>query len=1054
MSSVYGTAFTQEDPDAEFKASLRADEEQARDDQHSLKSMGGAIANELVKSYGFNRNAETGEWDWSLGNIVQQFKDHPIWTSIDYLTLIVPPAKFGLAAAGIVRGAEAAGVVGKAYGVLKGAEGTAEQLAAATTALVGRKATTKLGKLAGRTGLMSEELVAATELKMAGPNRLHGVRIPFTQRAVGLANPITTQVTPEYMGLVDKFDATLWENRAVASTFQRERLMGEAMVGRQAETAARKLTRAGLDTTGNEQMMRLLSTRVAPEELEGVMAREFGDNKKAAAAYKATWGFRNTIHQRSFELGLIDKETYEANLYKWNPRLYEEYEQIHKDLGVLKPRSTALPATRAGKAVGEVTEGAESSTRIFKGGAGSLQSRKSSEAAENLTQILDPRISLGRMAQVGQLQMRQRYAQAISKSVLAADGVDMIPVVEDIVHNGNKVKALLHGLTSEKFDRARSLVKMLDATNREATGEQLAELLGWKKVDSLFQGKELPKYIQNLPDEFRNKWLDPAAASDVMGTMKFMADGDENHLTGFVRQLHKHSLSLFRASKTAYNPGTHIRNLVGAAIFSHLATGGVPHLVPLRGLTEMGAEDSQWVKHAMEAGVLGSSYDAEIHRDLSKFARPDAKSAIDWMPDTVLTGWMKKAANGAERVYRATDEVYKLDAWIRLTEKHLGQLEKQGLDLSPDALHELARSKATIDVNKFMPNFTMQSELADTLRKGIPFSSFTSESMRVWKNVISEKPHLALFWNHAMKSTSEIFGAMAGYSPDQIEEAEKALPSFVQGKKTLLLPFNVDGQPQFVDMSYVIPMGSIVNAEKSERFFLNEIYDPGANPVLNMGAALLTQKDPFSGREIAPNFTERQLGIPVTNQQARTALGLGEHMLQMFLPPWMPPGYAGTNILESIRGQVNPNTNEPLEGGVLRTVLANLGGFRTYAPDVEAQVRNVQEDQRKIGEQLSQSWKRWEFARANGKVGAMEGERKRILALKTREGSDDPEGYFEHSVKSREPFANFSTKQLKEVLTRAEKLGALSPHDEKIRAELLARYQSRKQPKKKKIEDK
>lgn len=1029
-----------------FKSELRSSEEWLRKDQNSMASMGGAIANELVKSYGFNRNAETGEWDWSFDNIVKQFKDHPIWTSIDYLSIIAPPAKFGLAAAGIVRGAEAAGAVGKAYQALKGA-GTAEELATATAAFTGKKATTWLGKAAKSTGLLSDELITATEMKVAGPSQLHGVRIPFTQRTIGLANPITTEVTDDYIRLVDKFGGELWEKRAIASSYQRERLMGEAMVGRQAEITARKLSRAGLDEAGNEQMMRLLSTRVAPEELESVVAREFGDNKKAAAAYKATWGFRNTIHQRSYELGLIDKATYEANLYKWNPRTYEEYEQIQKDLGILKPRTTKLPESRAGAAPVEVPEGAESSSRIVQGGAASLQSRKSVEAVENLTQILDPRISLGRMAQVGQLHMRQRYAQAIAKSVLATDAEKMIPIVEDIVNNGNKTRALLHGLSSEKFDAAQRLVKNLSATNREATGAQMADLLGWKKVDALFEGKDLPKYVQNLPEEFRNKYLDPAAARDVMGTMKFLADGDDDHLIGFVRQFHKNALSTFRASKTAYNPGTHIRNLIGAAIFSHLATGGVPHLVPLRGLAELGKEDSQWVKWGLESGTLGTSYDTEIYKDITKAANPDAKSALDWLPDNVVTGWIKKAANGAERVYRATDEVYKLDAWIRLTEKHLAKLEKDGLNLSPDALHELARSKATIDVNKFMPNFTMQSELADTLRKGIPFSSFTSESMRVWKNVITEKPHLAFFWNHAMKSTSEIFGAMAGYSPDQIEEAEQSLPSFVQGKKSLLLPFNVDGQPQFVDMSYVIPLGSIVNAEKSERFFLNDIYDIGANPVINVGAAVLTGKDPFSGREIGPNFTERQLGIPVQNQQARTAIGLGEHMLQMFLPPWTPPGYAGTNILESIRGQVNPSTNQPLEGGVLKTVLANLGGFRTYAPDVEAQVRNLQEDQRKIGDQLSQSWKRWEFARANGKVGAMESERNNILALKTREGADDPEGYFGQSIKTREPFGNLSTKQLEKILTKAEKLGALSPHDEKIRAELLARYQSRKQPK-------
>jgi hypothetical protein len=346
-------------------------------------------------------------------------------------------------------------------------------------------------------------------------------------------------------------------------------------------------------------------------------------------------------------------------------------------------------------------------------------------------------------------------------------------------------------------------------------------------------------------------------------------------------------------------------------------------------------------------------------------------------------------------------------------------------------------------VNKFAPQFIMHNDAANAVRKVIPFASFTTESMRVYKNVLQEKPHLAFFWNHVFETASETLGAMAGFNPREIAEAKEGLPHHMQGKKMLLFPFNVDGQARFIDASYLVPMANIVETQDTEKMFFNEVMDFTTNPFINVVATAATGRDPFSGREVEPRFTERQAGIPVTGKQTRKIVGLAEHMTQMMLPPLAPPGYAGLNILEMLRGQKNPATQEDLENGVYRTILANVFGVRMHAPDVESQVLNLKKVQRDLGKRMTWSWKRWEWARAQGKLDVMEKEKQRIKLLRRAMGHADEDDYFAGSIKRRDTFSNLSTKQLKAALDRAYAMGNLTPKDERMRAELIARLNSR-----------
>lgn len=1035
---------------------------------------GPAVLAELVKSYGWKRN-QNGSWDWSLENIGTQFKEHPIWTTLDYASILYAPAKFGLAAAGTARGARAvkAGAVVGRSALEKGLAGGR---------FAGKTAQTRMGRAFQKLGV-SGELAAATEMRLAGPAK-------FAQGY--FANPLTTHMGDDYLKLIDRYGAAPFEAKGVLASGRREFALAKAITQRETTDAIEAVNRMGLNAVDQRRVVQLLERGVPfyDDLVQASLSRAAKGKPDQLARmtdwYKRTLKWRQGLHDDLYELGFIDRSTYRRGLKGYLPRVNEEYEQILSamdDLGEaagtvgvkasaikggggtiaqggkarLMPRAetkaiTAGPALReernllqkevdkikalhpeaddafwanvpgAMEKLGRIEEIGEELEALY-GGV---------KIAKGLTRILDPTIPLAKLGEAKMLVARAKFLKGIASSVIARTPRQVSAAIRQIATN--PVGAKIHGLDPAAAEAIGKLVAGYDklGLGADLVDEEIAKRAGWLPIASLLKSAGTPTFIHNLPKALRDKWVDPTVARDIVGMTKFMAD------TSKVRRFYSAGLSLFRASKTAYNPATGIRNVLGAQLFHHMVVGGTPKLptegyAAFRGATE-------WYVKGRELGVVGSSFHHEVREALeASFKSGDRvkkmfgnATALDFLGDSKFAKAMQAAGSKAERLYRSVDEVYKLDAFIRKSK----QFMKAGMS------QDDAMGRAMVEINKFMPSFVLHSPFADSIRSAIPFASFTTEALRIWKNALIEKPHMVFFWNHFVETLQEGSALMAGYSPEQLEEAHQALPHYLQGKKTLALPFNVDGRPQFIDMSYLIPLANLVEAEQPGSLFYDAVLDPTTNPFLGLAVAAATGKDPFSGRPIEPRFTERQLGIAVTDQRARLAVGLGEYMATVMVPPLMPPGYAGTNLLELARGQKHPQTGEPLEDGALKTILANVGAMRMYTPDVESQALNVRREEAMRGQSMTQAWKRYEFARANGDVETMLAEEERIKALRRESGFTGKEAldYFRKSAADRGAFSDLSKRQLKDIITRARKLGTLDPKSKRLMGELMAEY--------------
>jgi hypothetical protein len=1004
------------------------------------------IMSELTKSFG--GRYENGEWSWSVENVGKAFKESPFWTTVDYLTLAVPVAKWGTAARAVSKGATLAGRAYKAEAAFEGVE-------------LGKRSrfATALG--------MDPRKARAVEFQMK-----HGT--PTTRVGRFFSSRAAAQVDEQFLDYAQRYtrsDGTLdpGDARAISAAFQSEARAAQVALGREAErliSAQAKLspemktrfTHAFLRVgdIGVDSKGKLLDLNQASHHSDSDWIEQTRKNRAALEAdigpenmklYQETFAFRQQIHEAMFDAGFISEETYKRNLQKYWPRLYAE---------LYGPGATkALPGARKG--AGNVLGGTKRGLMDRK--LTDAQVRKL-EDAEIFEQILDPRLGTAELAKSAMNIAGHQYFVNLANSAVARGPLEMAEHAWRLAFDKSDDVGLAasRALYSERqLSRLRTRLLAREATS----GAQVAvesmrriaeEELGWFTIRKAMSGAP-SKYLARLPDEMLDKYVDRAVADDIIGLTKFAEQNEE--LVGIVKGWYQKGLTGFKHTKTVLNPATHGRNIFGAMIFHHMTVGGGGFLTNggfrkgWKALSEKSGADYQ---DLLDSGLLGTGLNDEIAKIVGDelglvggrtgvgagFASLLRKLPVvgdAWITKTAgKTG--RAATEHAEDFYRYVDELAKADAYLVMRDKWIAKLGKMEdwAAKGTKAIREEALSRAYGEVVKYQPIFSQSSQFTDMLRNVVPFASFTTESARIWKNLLTNKPHIAFFWNHAIEAASATAGEIAGISQEEMQAMRSSMPDFQQGKKMLMMPTRVDGKPVFLDMSYMIPMANIggVDTAKASFFDYAMINPFTSNPLLAVAAAVHTGENTFTGRPLAPDFTENQLGIAVNGQQARKYVGLAEYAANMMLPPLIPPGQAGVNLLELARGTKNQE-GIPMEEGIVRTVAANVAGLRLYEADPSSHIMNVKREQADIDARATARWNRFTRAWANGRMDIMEREEAELRELRAAQGDtpDEIESYIAQGIKRREPGAHrdLSTRQLDEVIARAQQIGYTNERD-------------------------
>ena len=1017
------TALTQvleeEDPQTALTKALEEEDNPGQE----KAGYGTAILNELIKSYGFNRSAD-GDWSWSVDTIKKSFKDDPVWTSIDWLITAVPPLRWGSAAAKVARGQ---GAMAAAY---------------------------KKGKVG---------LKEATKAQLAAG-------IPRTRFGQVYGSPVADDMQ-DFLKIAKDAEVQLHygERRHLNHILQRELKADEAYYQRSAEDLLR--AQKGLDEKESAEISKLLSGGFKPDSDE---ARRVLRTDQGRETFDKLFHFRNEIHEQGFRWGAFSRTTYERRLYKNNPRLYAEYQKIGAKYRAASPFARFKPGVEA-----RIADAEASHQKIMDDAfnAGRELTKKENETLKGLEDVIDKlqgrektlkedfeviwsaAVTTEQLGKAAQHIMKQKYASKLADSAVLQKPSDVIDYLSKATPRQQKLfkidseavgaaTLVRDGAISELPGDWASRVKALEGNEEALAGlveeasHKVLQDVGWKKLEDLSDTAQ-------IPDAWKGLYADPNVARDIEGILKifdapWMSDFQKTLTRGYFG-----SMGLFRATKTAYNLATHFRNAFGAMVNHNLATGSSRafYTALARG-RELYHEGGERYAQALRAGVLGSSFDKEVQdvlkaagKQVDEFGRA---TAVDFLGTSAVAQFLQKGAGKAERFYRAIDEVAKLDAFDHLMNRYSKQIDpKTGLK---QYTTEEAIQKATLEVHKYFPNFLQHSQAADFIRKNVPFASFATESLRTWGNAFTFKPHLAFMWNHLFEGMTYTIGAMNGYSAEEIDAAQQTLPEYQQNKKNLLLPFKVNGKPSFLDMSYLVPMANIVEMEQSHNAMF-EIVDPTQNPFLSALVGASTGVDPFSQRKIEPRFTEQQLGITIESPGARKLVGMGEHLAAMFTPPLSPNNYAGTNLLELARGQKDPRTGQPLQEGWIRTIFANVIGFRAHEASVKGQILNVRREDRRIHDAVKVWRDKHKFAKAQGDEAAVAQARDRIIELRNELDGKGLDYYEKNSPNWENPIQGIGNRQLGEISERIKQLeafGELTPEDQILKNAIRMKLEKKK----------
>lgn len=954
-----------------------------------------AFGNEMLKSFGGYVDPKTGQWDWSVDRIKQAFEDDPIWTTIDYLSLVAGPVLRPLSGAAKVAG-----------GYKKLAKGVASGKGLRRTMAAGHVApASALGR--GRIGVRE-----AARL---------GTQLP-SQSRVGrfFENPATTHLDDDYMKLVQEEAAITGvpldpiEARGLGQMMARELAAETAAAERFTQDWTRDVGKLmDKDPDAATGITRMLFDERALSGDKAYVKGEIGET--AAALFERQRSFREEVWQKAYNLNMFDRDVYEEGLRKHDLGMFEQY------LGVQQK---------------------------IKGPKGSIAPNFTGKAKRGFTKVLDPRLHMDKLMRASQQVATVDYAHRLAGSAIAKTGDEVVELMGRIMERGDKrLTKLYFGSEVPTEEIARTLARSNDAA---------AKRMGWKTIEDMFPDKRAPAFLENLPKEFRELYIDPAVQNDFLAIMEIghktpLFESATRALGINFQQVHGDILGTFRTGKTAYNPATHFRNLFGTIVFHHLAVGGMGVFKggPMRGYRAI-MEGGEEFAEGRVMGIIGSTFTDEsramINKEYKGLMEAGGReiTGLDWVGrlfgDNRLTRNIKKGAGKMERLYRSEDEMYKLDAYLRLRDK----FKAAGLGIDE------ARAKARLEVDKFFPTFNTSSGATHLLKQMIPFGSFTAESARVWKNAMIEKPHLAFFWNHLTEQLTTAAAARLGLTMDEVEKAKSNIPGYTQGKKLLMMPvLGQNGRPEFLDLSFHIPLANIQEAAGAEETFFGMIgITPTSNPLLSFVAAGSTGVDPFSKRTIEPRFTERQLGVTIEGPRKRHIIGLAEHMAATMMPPLAPPGYSGVNLLELVRGQTHPTSGAELEANALRTIAANIFGMRTYEADTKTALFNVRQETRSEQDEMNVWWNRWEWGAANNDPALQRTAMKNIIQMRDAQSRDGWE-YFRKSAAKRTPgeialLQGISKRQAREVLRRQRQLGGrFTAEERRLRRGLRERARSR-----------
>jgi len=394
----------------------------------------------------------------------------------------------------------------------------------------------------------------------------------------------------------------------------------------------------------------------------------------------------------------------------------------------------------------------------------------------------------------------------------------------------------------------------------------------------------------------------------------YVRDDILQHITQFeesgeLLKFYRKALSFWKMGKTVLNPVSHMNNVVSNLTMAHFAGVSYWDSHKYVGALRDFVKGSALLDEAKDVGLMtGDITRAELIADM-----PDDIKALMNSQDSkinksakmtynILTFGLTKPMSSA---YRFEDDFF----------KYLIYKDARSNGLSPDDAVDYA--------TKYIFNYDDLPKGARALRDAaIPFFAYTYKAIPALAHTAFNYP-----WRFAAPALTVAglnalaYGLVAGDDDDDLQdklakgkeleaEERKNLPPWMQGKSALGTEKSIrlgtdekTGLPIYMDISRMIPGGDVFDlTNQSDGVTLPAPIMP-SNPVLTTIAAMLWNKDTFTGKEVTD----------INDTGTEKAKKRTEWLLKQLSPAIAPTGYHVDRLAEASAQMADTTIETPFK---------------------------------------------------------------------------------------------------------------------------------------------
>jgi hypothetical protein len=394
----------------------------------------------------------------------------------------------------------------------------------------------------------------------------------------------------------------------------------------------------------------------------------------------------------------------------------------------------------------------------------------------------------------------------------------------------------------------------------------------------------------------------------------YVRDDILQHITQFeesgdLLKFYRKALSFWKMGKTVLNPVSHMNNVVSNLTMAHFAGVSYWDSHKYVGALRDFVKGSALLDEAKDVGLMtGDITRAELIADM-----PDDIKALMNSQDSkinksakmtynILTFGLTKPMSSA---YRFEDDFF----------KYLIYKDARSNGLSPDDAVDYA--------TKYIFNYDDLPKGARALRDAaIPFFAYTYKAIPALAHTAFNYP-----WRFAAPAltiaglNALAYGLVAGDDDDDLQEKlakgkeleaeeRKNLPPWMQGKSALGTEKSIrlgadekTGLPIYMDISRMIPGGDVFDlTNQTDGLPLPAPIMP-SNPVLTTIAAMLWNKDTFTGKEVTD----------INDTGTEKAKKRTEWLLKQLSPAIAPTGYHADRLAEASAQMADTTIETPFK---------------------------------------------------------------------------------------------------------------------------------------------